>query len=401
VTDKFEFIDAEYAAFRESNDIHVPSVVKMCRWMEVSRSGFYEWRGAPESATAKRREDLGLIITKSFDDSNETYGYRRVHADLVAWGVPAGPELVRSIMRELGLEPCQPRPWRFSLTEGDGQEHDIPDHVNRNFTADAPGEKMVGDITYIATWQGWLYLATVIDCHTKELVGWAMDDNYRTPLIQKAIEMAARNHQLAGKAIFHSDRGSNYTSHEFAKTLKKLDLRQSVGRTGICYDNALAESFNAALKNELVHRTHYPTRDHARRDIARYIEFWYNSRRRHSALQYRTPQQVRNDYLEHQLTALINRKYAVRNVRGRSFITTATRPSDGTTPMADIDWDAAITALHAGELPCSGSERRILLLAASLAGGIPVDLRDTVTGIDDANISRLLTAIRHAAGKRP
>jgi putative transposase len=318
VTDKFEFIDAEYAAFRESNDIHVPSVVKMCRWMEVSRSGFYEWRGAPESATAKRREDLGLIITKSFDDSNETYGYRRVHADLVAWGVPAGPELVRSIMRELGLEPCQPRPWRFSLTEGDGQEHDIPDHVNRNFTADAPGEKMVGDITYIATWQGWLYLATVIDCHTKELVGWAMDDNYRTPLIQKAIEMAARNHQLAGKAIFHSDRGSNYTSHEFAKTLKKLDLRQSVGRTGICYDNALAESFNAALKNELVHRTHYPTRDHARRDIARYIEFWYNSRRRHSALQYRTPQQVRNDYLEHQLTALINRKYAVRNVRGRS-----------------------------------------------------------------------------------
>ena len=132
---------------------------------------------------------------------------------------------------------------------------------------------MVGDITYIPTWQGWLYLATVIDCHTKELVGWAMDDNYKTPLIQKAIEMAARNHQLAGKAIFHSDRGSNYTSHEFAKTLRKLDLRQSVERTGICYDNALAESFNAALKNELVHRTHYPTRDHARRDIARYIEF--------------------------------------------------------------------------------------------------------------------------------
>jgi transposase InsO family protein len=161
-------------------------------------------------------------------------------------------------------------------------------------------------------------LATVIDCHTKAVIGWAMDDNYKTPLIQKAIEMAARNHQLADKAIFHSDRGSNYTSHEFAKTLKKLNLRQSVGRTGICYDNALAESFNAALKNELVHRTHYPTREHARRDIARYIEFWYNSRRRHSRLQYRTPQQVRNDYIECQLTALISPNDAVRNARGRS-----------------------------------------------------------------------------------
>jgi transposase InsO family protein len=130
-----------------------------------------------------------------------------------------------------------------------------------------------------------------------------MDDNYKTPLIQRAIEMAARNHELASQAIFHSDRGSNYTSGEFAKTLRKLNLRQSVGRTGICYDNAMAESFNAALKNELVYRTQYPTRERACRDIAQYIEFWYNSRRRHSGLQYRTPQQVRNQYLEQQLTA--------------------------------------------------------------------------------------------------
>ena len=113
-------------------------------------------------------------------------------------------------MRELGLEPCQPRPWRFSLTEGDGQEHGIPDLVRRDFTATAPGEKMVGDITYIPTWQGWLYLATVIDCHTKAVIGWAAGDNYKTPLIQQAIEMAARNCPLAANAIFHSDRGSNY-----------------------------------------------------------------------------------------------------------------------------------------------------------------------------------------------
>jgi transposase InsO family protein len=271
--------------------------------MEVSRSGFYEWRSAPESATAKRRGILALYVRKSFDDSDETYGYRRVHADLAAWGVPAGPELVRSIMHDLGLVPCQPRPWRASLTEGDGQEHGIPDLVHRDFTAAAPGEKMVGDITYIATWEGWLYLATVIDCHTKEVIGWAADDNYKTPLIEKAIEMAARNHPLAAEAIFHSDRGSNYTSQQFASALGKHDLRHSVGRTGICYDNAMAESFFAALKNERVHRTQYPTREHARRDVVRYIEFWYNSKRRHSGLQYRTPKQVREEYLERQSAA--------------------------------------------------------------------------------------------------
>ena len=115
--------------------------------------------------------------------------------------------------------------------------------------------------------------------------------------------MATRNHPLAADAIFHSDRGSNYTSHDFAKTLKRLNLRQSVGRTGICYDNAMAESFFAALKNERVDRTEYPTREHARRDVVRYIEFWYNSRRRHSGLQYRTPQQVHDEYVERQSAA--------------------------------------------------------------------------------------------------
>ena len=148
VTDKFEFIDAEYAAYQESGEQKVPSIVKMCGWMEVSRSGFYEWRNAPESATVKRRGMLALVVQKSFDDSDGTYGYGRVHADLVAWGVPGRPELVRSVMRELGLGSCQPRPWRVSLTEGDGQEHGIPDLVKRDFTAGAPREKIVGDITY-------------------------------------------------------------------------------------------------------------------------------------------------------------------------------------------------------------------------------------------------------------
>jgi putative transposase len=156
---------------------------------------------------------------------------------------------------------------------------------------------MVGDITYIPTWEGWLYLATVIDCHTKAVIGWAMGDNYKTPLIAAAIDMAARNHVLLSCALFHSDRGSNYTSAEFAETLRKLDIRQSVGRTGICYDNAMPESFNASLKVQRVHRTAYPTRKHARVDIASYIELRYNTKRLHSALGYRTPREVHDEYL--------------------------------------------------------------------------------------------------------
>jgi transposase InsO family protein len=304
VSDTFEFIDAQYAAAPSptSND-PTPSITRMCVWAGVSRSGFYEWRTRPTSATATRRDRLKELIVASFEASDATYGYRRIHADLAGWGMHCGPELVRALVRELGLAPCQPRPWRHTLTDQDPTAAPIPDLVARDFTADAPGAKLVGDITYIPTWEGWLYLATVIDCHTKAVIGWAMADHYTTPLINTAIRMAARNHRLAPDVIFHSDRGSNYTSDGYGQTLSSLGIRRSVGRTGICYDNALAESFFATLKNERVHRTAYPTRDHARRDITRYIELRYNTRRRHSALGYRTPQQAHDEYLKRQAAA--------------------------------------------------------------------------------------------------
>ena len=192
MSDKFKFIDAEYAAYRqESDERHAPSDrenVHLDGGIAVRFLRMAECAGV--ATAARRRGILALYVKKSFGDSDETYGYRRVHADLAAWGVPAGPELVRSVMRELGLEPCQPRPWRVSLTAGDGQEHDIPDLVRLDFTADAPWlHKMVGDITYIPTWEGWLFLATVIDCHTKAVIGWAVDETDKTPLIQQAIDM--------------------------------------------------------------------------------------------------------------------------------------------------------------------------------------------------------------------
>jgi putative transposase len=220
----FEFIDGEKWAY---------PLVRMFVWTGVSKSGYYGWRNNPASATAERRELLKTIIIAVFDASHGTYGYRRVHAALGRRGVAAGPELVRALMRELGLVACQPRPWRIT-TILDPDAAATPDLVRRDFAATVPGQKMVGDITYIRTWEGWLYLATVIDCHTKKVAGYAMAEDMKTSLIIDAIDMAARNLALPVGAIFHSDRGCQYTSTEFRERLKKLKIRPSVGRTGVC-----------------------------------------------------------------------------------------------------------------------------------------------------------------------
>ncbi|MCW8103621.1 IS3 family transposase [Streptomyces tauricus] len=173
------------------------SVDFMCGRLGVSRSGYYDRRSrpesAPESATAQRREELKPLVKKAFDVAGSTYGHRRIQAQLQHWGVAAGVELVRRLMRELGLVPCQPRPKRFSLTQAAAGH--VPGLVGRDFTADASGEKLVGDIAYIATGGTWLYLVTVIDCCTKEVIGYAMDDRYQTPLISRAIRCPSRGYE--------------------------------------------------------------------------------------------------------------------------------------------------------------------------------------------------------------
>lgn len=295
----YEFIDSCRVSSEDPTAEYAYPVTKMCHWLGVSTSGFYDWRSRPESVTAARRRELVDVVRAVFEANHQRYGYRRVHAVLARSGVPAGPELVRRIMAEQGLVACQPRPWRRGLTEADDTDHHILDLIGRDFTAEVPGQKMVGDITYIPTWEGWLYLATVIDCHTKAVLGYAFGDDYKTPLISAAITRAAQVIPLPVDAVFHSDRGSNYTSHAYAETLTTLGVRQSVGRTGICYDNCLAESFFAAYKNELVYRTVYPTRAHARRDGIRYIH-WYNTTRLHSGLGYTTPHEKHRTWLKQQ-----------------------------------------------------------------------------------------------------
>jgi transposase InsO family protein len=285
VISKYEFIDGEKANY---------PIVRMCVWSNVSRSGFYEWLGRPASATASRRFWLAVHVTRVFRASNGVYGYRKVHEALRRRGIEIGPELVRRLMTDLGLVSCHPRPWR--ITTIPGVETGPVDLIGRDFTAPAPGHRFVGDITYIPTWEGWVYLATVIDLCSKEVVGYAIADHMRTSLVCDAVSMAHGRRPIIDGAIFHSDRGCQYTSAELAGHLASFNMTGSMGRTGVCWDNALAESFFASLKKELVHRTVFSTRKKACDAVANYIEVFYNRERLHAGLGYRTPQEVFEAY---------------------------------------------------------------------------------------------------------
>ncbi len=293
--DKFRLISTERA---ESECPY--AVTKMCAWLEVSTSGFYEFESAPASPRQLRRAKIGLHVEAAFTLGRGTYGVRRVAQVLRRSADPqvasTSLKLVRAIMAEQGLHACQPRAYKVTTIRDEAAEPAIADHVGRDFTADSCGVKLVGDITYIRTWEGWLYLATVIDCHSRAVIGWSMADHMRTSLVVDAITMAATHTDLSQGCVFHSDRGSQYTSGDFAKHLESLDMVGSMGGTGICWDNAMAESFFAALKNEVVYRTVFTTRDKARRAIAEYIEVFYNRVRLHSALGYRTPAEVTEQF---------------------------------------------------------------------------------------------------------
>jgi len=295
---RYEFIDSQKVEPTNRNP-----VVKMCYWLDVSTSGFYHWRTRPQSATAARRETLLARIRHYFEESEGTYGYRRIHADLTAEQTQCSPELVRQLMRQEGLVACQPRPFRVTTEADVMAAANMPDLLTRDFTADRPGVKFVGDITYIHTWQGFIYLATVIDCYSKKVVGWSIADHMRTELVADALKNAAATTLIEPDAVFHTDRGSVYTSTDFRALAAGLGMRSSMGRTGVCWDNSMAESFFSMLKNERVYRTVYATKAHARKDIIRYIEGFYNSRRRHSALGYRRPNEVHYGYQQPALAA--------------------------------------------------------------------------------------------------
>jgi putative transposase len=272
-------IDAEKATY---------PITFMCALLGVPRSSFYAWRGRVESATAARRRELGERVRRVFGEHRGRYGCRRVAAQLNREGHECSVGLVADLMRELGLRACQPRAYKRTTLSGDGPV-DRPDLLERDFAAAVPGQRLVGDITYLRTGQGWLYLATVIDLCTRMVVGWQLANHMRTSLVVDALQMAITHGHVSPDAIFHSDRGCQYTAHEFTRFCAGANIRTSVGQTGVCWDNAAAESFFATLKNEMYHRTQFDTHARARFAVAEYIEVYYNRKRLHSGLGYRTP----------------------------------------------------------------------------------------------------------------
>jgi transposase InsO family protein len=279
-------IDAEKASY---------PIVWMCRILGVPRSTFYAWRHRAETATAARRRELAGHVRRVFTASRGTYGCRRVAAALNREDVACSVGLVADLMRELRLHACQPRAYKRTTVPGE-QPVSSPDLIAREFSAAQPGTRLIGDITYLKTGEGWLYLATVIDLATRMVVGWQTADHMRTSLIVDALAMAKRHGHIRAGAVFHSDRGCQYTSAEFARFCAANKIRTSVGRTGVCWDNAAAESFFATLKNEMYHRQRFDTRARARFAVAEYIEIFYNRQRLHSTLGYRTPAEALTDY---------------------------------------------------------------------------------------------------------
>jgi putative transposase len=273
------------------------TITMMCALLKVSRSSYYQWvnRIGVITATTARRLALTEQVKAVFAEFRQTYGCRRIANVLNERGTETSIGLVADIMREESLVAVQPRAYKVTTVAGE-TDPEIPDLIGRDFTSPAPGTRLVGDITYLRTGQGWLYLATVIDLHTRMVVGWQMADHMRTSLVTDALEMARLHGHIEPDAVFHSDRGTQYTSKEFDTYCHRNQIRRSAGKTGVCFDNAAAESFFATLKNEMYHRYRFPTRRRARFAVAEYIEVFYNRKRHHSTLGYRTPSQALSDY---------------------------------------------------------------------------------------------------------
>jgi len=269
----------------------------MCRELGVSRSGYYAWRTAGPSQRSKDDTTLTAIMKRIYAEARGNPGVRRMRAGLAAVGYRLSHKRVWRLMKAAGLRGRHPRAWKRTTIGGD-KPVPAPDLIGRAFFAEQPNTKWCGDITYVKTWDGWAYLATVIDLHSRTVVGWAIADHMRTELVTAALDMAIANRRPPAGVIFHSDRGAQYTSSDFAKYCKKHSIRRSLGRTGMCYDNAVSESFFATYKKELIHTRPWPTMADLTKETRDWIENYYNTIRRHSTLGYLTPREYELGYRE-------------------------------------------------------------------------------------------------------
>lgn len=270
-------------------------VRRLCHLLGVSPSGYYAWLRRPKSNRLAEDDRLKERIRQIHGLSHGTYGAPRVHAELRFLGTRIARKRVQRLMRELGIAGASRRRW-MATTIRDERLRPAPDLVGRDFQADHPDRLWVADITYIPTWEGFVYLAVVLDVFSRRIVGWSMENHLRTDLVIAALTMALHQRRPESDVIHHSDQGCQYTSISFGMRCKEAGVRPSMGSVGDCFDNAMCESFFATLECELLSRSRFKGREEAKMSVFEFIEGWYNPHRRHSSLDYVSPMQYERDY---------------------------------------------------------------------------------------------------------
>jgi transposase InsO family protein len=266
------------------------AVATICRVLAVTRSGYYAWLVRKPSARQVRQETLVTKIRRVHLEHRCVYGSPRVHRVLKGQGEYVCRNTVARLMRKAQIRPRTRRTFVPKTTDSKHGNPIAPNRLERDFGASAPNQKWAADITCIATAQGWLYLAGVLDCHSRKVVGWSMAESMPTDLISDALKMAILRRKPKAELLHHSDRGCQYTSCDYRRLLERNGITASMSGKGDCYDNAMMESFWATLKTELVHHQHYQNHEQARASIFEYIEVFYNRKRLHSALGYQSPE---------------------------------------------------------------------------------------------------------------
>jgi len=288
---RFEFIDKHRSEF---------SVKKMCKLLNVSRSGYFKWRNHKPSAQQKHKEEIQERIIYHYNDSNKRYGSPKITQQLLKEGYTISERTVSIYMKELGIRSCVSKKYKVKTTDSNHLYPVAPNKLNQNFVAPAPNTVWVADITYIPCREGRLYLATVLDLYTREIVGWELKGHMETQLILDALNKAYNSKRPGKGLLHHSDRGSQYASHDYREQLRTYKMEASMSRTGNCYDNACAESFFSLLKKELIQGRRFKTKREAHTEIYQYIEFFYNRKRIHSSLGYVSPVEYANQYYANQ-----------------------------------------------------------------------------------------------------
>ena len=281
---KYRFISDHRETFK---------VGRMCKLLNVSRSGYYAWQKRPESRRSRQNRALEDKIRVLHKASHGIYGSPRIHRDLGDAGVRCGKNRVARIMRSAGIRSRTKRKFKATTNS----KHNLPvapNLLDQNFTVEAPDRTWVGDITYIPTDEGWLYLAILLDLYNREVVGWAASSRMTRQLVIEALQMALGRRDPGQGLVHHTDRGSQYASFDYQDILKEHDIVCSMSRKGNCYDNAVAESFFGRLKSEWVNHHRYLSRSEAIQSLFYYIEIFYNRKRRHSSIGYVTPQEYEN-----------------------------------------------------------------------------------------------------------